>query len=186
MSKKLLELATEKLTGQLLSDFENFYTFLKSENMTLTQGYKCYKFKYKGKDVGKIRIDDNSVGCTVLIGSNGNHDKYVEEQATELTDIFTKALEHKCVYCRVHGCTTHMAMMTLNIAGINHDNICVNAFGDFRSFSFISIADSMQNMMWITPWIRPESLHHYNKIPVSIDTVKSAFYIKKAYVINKM
>ncbi|MCL2546466.1 MAG: hypothetical protein FWE06_04640 [Oscillospiraceae bacterium] len=184
MSKKLLEIAKEKLSGQLLADFEDFYAFLKSEDMTISQGYKCYKFKYKGIDVGKVRINENSIGCEVSFEWIGNSDKYVNEQSEEVVDIFMKALEHKCVNCAKEGCSKDLAM-TVNVAGNSHMNICVLAFGESKSFAFTSIDNDMRNMMWITPWIRPESMHHYNNIPVFIDSVKSLILIKKAYIIDK-
>jgi len=185
MSKKLLELAKEKLNNQLLSDFEDFYAFTKSEDMTFSQGYKCHKLKYKGMDISKVRISDNSVGCTILIERSENYDNYVEGQAHELVKLFNKALEHKCINCEEHGCSVNLAL-TIHVAGNSHKNICVNAFGDHMSFSFLSIDNDMKNMMWITPWVRPTSLRHRNDFPVSIDSVKNLIRIRKTHIMNKM
>ena len=180
MSKKLLELAKEKLNGQLLADFEDFYAFLKSENMTFAQGYKCYKFKYKGIDAGNVRVDENAVGCSVALEYN-NSDKYVERQPEELIDLFMKSLEHKCTNCREGrtGCSKQLGM-TINVAGDSYKNICKQAFGGFLSFSFSSIEGDMRNMMRTTPKSLPAI---NNDSPVSIDTVKQLILIKKSYIV---
>jgi len=184
MSKKLLESAKEKLYGQLLTDFEDFYAFLKSENMTFSQGYKCYKFKYKGADVGSVSVGENYVGCGVSLEYSGDSDKYVEGQAAEVVDIFMKSLEHKCTNCREGrtGCSKQLGM-TVNVAGNSHKNLCVQAFGNFLSFAFSSIDGDMSSMMRTTPKSSPAI---NNDSPVSIDTVKSLILIKKAYIIEKL
>ena len=180
MSKKLLESAKEKLSGQLLTDFENFYAFLKSENMTFTQGYKCYRIKYKGADVGSVSISENSVGCGVSLEYKGGSDKYVEEQSEELVGLFMKSLEHKCINCREGrtGCSKQSGM-TINVTGNSYNNLCVQAFGGFMSFTFSSIDGDMNTMMRTTPKSSPAI---DNDSPVSLDTVKSLILIKKAYI----
>jgi len=112
MSKKLLELARTRLSGRLLTDFEDFYAFLKSESMAFSQSYKCYRFKYKGVDIGKVSLRYDAVGCRVSLAYKGNSDKYVEGQAEELADIFMKSLEHKCINCREGrtGCSKQLGM----------------------------------------------------------------------------
>ena len=178
MSKKLLELANEKLSGQLLSDFENFYTFLKSENMIFSQGYKCYRFKYSNVDVGKVGIEDNRVWCKVPFECKGNIDRYVEGQSEEIVDLVMKSLESKCCNCRDGrtDCARDLGT-TINVFGKCHKNICVHAFNDSMSFS--SVDGSLSNTMRITP--RPTS---YNDGPYSIDTVKSLILTKKAHIIE--
>lgn len=182
MSKKLLETAQLKLKNQLLTDFNDFYVFLKSENMTFTQGYKCYKFKYKGIEVGNVGVDDDFVGCNVSIDFHGDSIKYIENQSEELVDIYMKSLEHKCINCRDGrtGCSKVLGM-TVNVAGNSHKNICVQAFGGYRQFSFASIDGDMRNMMRTTPKTAPAINNHS---PVSIDTVKNLILVKKAYIIE--
>ena len=183
MSKKLREKANEKLSNQLLADFENFYEFLQSENMTFLQGYKCYRFKYKGVDVGKVWVDDNYVRCNVALELHSSGYKYVEGQPDELVDIYMKSLEHKCTNCRDGrtGCSKQLGM-TVNVLDTDYENICVQAFGDFLQFAFESIKGDMRNVMRTTPKISPTI---DNDSPVSIDTVKSLILIKKAYINDK-
>jgi len=184
MSKKLLELAKENLCSQLLTEFENFCTFIKSENMTISQGYKCFTIKFKGISVGKIRISNNSVELEIEFEYSDTSDIYVEAQSEELVDIFMKSLEHKCINCEEHCCSKKALAMTINVAGNCYKNVCINAFGGTTAFAFSSIGDNMQNMMWITPWLRPHSLRHVNDRPVSVDTVKSVMLIKKLYIMD--
>ncbi|MCL2407138.1 MAG: hypothetical protein FWC95_04340 [Defluviitaleaceae bacterium] len=180
MSKKLLEQAKENLSGQLYEDFLDFYNFLKSENVTFAQGYKCYKFKYKGEDVGKVSTFATHVECRVSLSFKSGSDKYVTGQTAELADIFMKSLSHKCTNCREGrtGCGKQLGM-TINVAGESHKNICVQAFGDFLSFAFSSIDGYMRTMMRTTPKTLPAI---NNDSPVTIETVKNLILIKKAYI----
>ena len=182
MSKKLLETAKEKLSNQLLTEFEDFYAFLKAEDMTFSQGYKCYKFKYDGADVGKIKVDDNIVRCNVSLELRSNGLKYIENQPEELVDIYMKSLDNKCTNCRDGrtGCSKQLGM-TVKLADNIHKNICVQGFGDFLQFSFESIEGSMRTMMRTTPKIAPAI---DNDSPVSIGTVKGLILIKKAYIMG--
>ena len=180
MRCKIHDLIQEKLSGDVLKDFEAFLDFLKEEKINTPwerfgyEGIHTFCIKHKGQHIGQIGFlnDENHVRIQV-IAEWSNFDSYVEGQPVEVIDMLMERLSYTCIHCRPGWDCEKNSGWTRKLAGKQYENRCSH----MSTYRFIS--GDMNTFTLYTPIFR-QPQESVGEFP--LETVKKLILARKAYI----
>ena len=182
---KIDELIQEKLSGDMLRDFQAFLGFLKEEKITCPwarfgwEGIHTFHIKHKGQNIGEISFPDGENHIRIQINTvdwnKDDFDLYTEGQANEIVEMLMNRLSHKCKNCRPDWGCARASGMSAEVAGKRYEKICAGV----KIYKFIG--DNMNTLTLYTPlWQKPAE--PIGLIP--LDMVKKLILARKEYVVK--
>ena len=185
----IMDVARKQLSGDILDEFEMFLGFLKDEKINpVWKSINGFSAKYKGEGVCSITLGapgwfDNAIERKNYIGvgvetvgwGKIGFDEYLEGQDDEIIRLFMEQISNKCVHCRPTCGCSKVSGRTIEVAGRQHENVCMNATG----YKFYASGDNMREFIMCSPCAVYPPIEVR---PVPIETVKKLIMARKAYI----
>ena len=179
MRCKIDEFIQEKLSEDVLQDFEEFLEFLKQEKITCPwarfgwEGIHTFHMKHKGKNIGEVSfLGENHI--RIQVSTNEwkveNFDLYLDGQPNEVVDMLMERAAYECTKCCQNICS---AGLNVEIAGKRYANRCMNMSG------YRFVGDSMREFTLYSPRTVSEPV---GLIP--LESIKKLIVAKKEHIIK--